>query len=242
MSKPRDVSGQRFGRLVAIERAPYKPGHSKGKAYWLCSCDCGGTHTAQVAKLTTGRCVSCGCWRRELLKAKNVRANEDRKLRRSQAEAKRQQTFKTDEYRELKRKLARNYWRDPSRSGEHREKLHSVMKRLWSGRYFIDKMSASLHKRWSSEEYRNKHSGRMTVFFYEIRSLPHFIENQKLGQRRMYPKKCVLAAGLPLLKVYVDRARILLDEGECMEVAIDALRQEFVVTRRRPTGEKATCR
>jgi hypothetical protein len=322
MPKPRDVSGQRFGRLVAIERAPYNPGHSKGKAYWLCSCDCGGEHTVQVAKLTTGATVSCGCWRRELqktlnaritrhLKTPTIRTAEDRELRRLQGEAKRLQTFKTERYRELRRSLAKSYWSDPNRSGQarenlrsrmaarsvdkdfkdkaikssreywddetrsgkHREKLSSILKLRWGDSEYISKMMASLDRRWSDEEYRNKHAERMYSFFDEIRSLPHFIENQKIALRRMFPKKCVLAAGLPLLKDYVDRARVLLDEGECMEVAIDALRQEFVVketkerwgfsgglllslsgcslaqatetnvwSRRRPTGEKATCR
>lgn len=50
MSKLIDLTGQRFGDLVVLERDINKP---KGRAYWICQCDCGkitsvlGTHLRQ---------------------------------------------------------------------------------------------------------------------------------------------------------------------------------------------------
>lgn len=56
--KPRlikDITGQRFGYCVAIERL------SNGK--WLCLCDCGKTFSATLSHLKSGHTKSCGCYR-----------------------------------------------------------------------------------------------------------------------------------------------------------------------------------
>ena len=52
---PRDLSGQRFGRLLVIERTP--------KAYpfhWSCRCDCGRMVVVSGSNLKNTK--SCGCW------------------------------------------------------------------------------------------------------------------------------------------------------------------------------------
>lgn len=62
----KDLTGMRFGRLVAIERAdPYiSPGGAK-QSRWLCQCDCGNTKTVVINRLTGGGTTSCGCYSRE---------------------------------------------------------------------------------------------------------------------------------------------------------------------------------
>ncbi len=60
-----DISGRRFGRLIAV-----RPDGRKryGKAWhvtWLCRCDCGSTKTLTCSRLTTGNTKSCGCLNRE---------------------------------------------------------------------------------------------------------------------------------------------------------------------------------
>ena len=55
-----DISGQKFGRLTAIE--PIKRLHGKGVA-WNCKCDCGNTVVAFVRELRSGNTKSCGCLR-----------------------------------------------------------------------------------------------------------------------------------------------------------------------------------
>lgn len=58
MTKAYDLTGQRFGRLVAVERA----GHTKdGTVLWQCHCDCGKEKAARTSQLVGGRCKSCGC-------------------------------------------------------------------------------------------------------------------------------------------------------------------------------------
>ena len=54
----KDIAGQRFGNLVAIEPVGK---NSQGGTLWLCKCDCGNYHTTLITYLTTGDCKSCGC-------------------------------------------------------------------------------------------------------------------------------------------------------------------------------------
>ena len=51
-----DLSGQRFGELVAISRVPGSSKHVK----WLCLCDCGATKEIESGHLRSGRSSSCG--------------------------------------------------------------------------------------------------------------------------------------------------------------------------------------
>lgn len=76
MPAARDLTGQRFGSLVAVardgakERADTVRRENAGKiarrrAFWLCRCDCGATASVLAAYLTTGGTKSCGCLRRQ---------------------------------------------------------------------------------------------------------------------------------------------------------------------------------
>lgn len=58
-----DITGQRFGRWIVIERAANK--HQK--SYWQCRCNCGNEHIIQGRNLVSGASQSCGCLRRELI-------------------------------------------------------------------------------------------------------------------------------------------------------------------------------
>ena len=52
-----DITGQRFGRLVALKKAPSR----NGSTYWLCQCDCGNQKEIKTGNLTRGATKSCGC-------------------------------------------------------------------------------------------------------------------------------------------------------------------------------------
>lgn len=55
-----DLTGQRFGKLVAIKPV----GQAKGKQYlWECICDCGNTSVAIGSNLIRGNTKACGCVR-----------------------------------------------------------------------------------------------------------------------------------------------------------------------------------
>ncbi len=55
----KDVTGQRFGKLVAIEPTDERRGGYH--VVWRCRCDCGGEKLATVDKLMRGDVTSCGC-------------------------------------------------------------------------------------------------------------------------------------------------------------------------------------
>ena len=60
----KDLTGQRFGRLTALERLDEKKG--KDSSYlWLCRCDCGREIKVSVNALLKGHYTSCGCGKRE---------------------------------------------------------------------------------------------------------------------------------------------------------------------------------
>lgn len=69
MPRKKDITGRRFGRLVAIEPT----GETwKGQAVWRCKCDCGNEKETTVAMLAQGNVASCGCLHREHIRAYNV--------------------------------------------------------------------------------------------------------------------------------------------------------------------------
>jgi hypothetical protein len=55
--KQQDISGQRFGRLIALHRVTTQK--------WFCKCDCGNQITASTNVLRSGNTRSCGCLRDE---------------------------------------------------------------------------------------------------------------------------------------------------------------------------------
>lgn len=61
-SQPSDLTGQRFGKLVVIERAEdnISP-KGKRRCQWLCKCDCGQYALAMDNSLRAGYKKSCGC-------------------------------------------------------------------------------------------------------------------------------------------------------------------------------------
>lgn len=57
MPRAIDITGQRFGKLVVIRRAPSR----SGRAYWLCRCDCGNEKEIAAGNLLADKSHSCGC-------------------------------------------------------------------------------------------------------------------------------------------------------------------------------------
>lgn len=53
-----DISGQRFGQLIAIKPTDNR---RSGSVEWECKCDCGNIHYVSSCKLKEGSVTSCGC-------------------------------------------------------------------------------------------------------------------------------------------------------------------------------------
>lgn len=67
----RDLTGMRFGRLVA-QRFLEERTASK-KIQWLCRCDCGNESRVVGADLNNGTTKSCGCLQREVVSKLNLK-------------------------------------------------------------------------------------------------------------------------------------------------------------------------
>lgn len=57
--------GEKYGRLLVVERAPNAVNPKDTNARWLCKCDCGRSSIAYGGDLKRGKVVSCGCWNDE---------------------------------------------------------------------------------------------------------------------------------------------------------------------------------
>lgn len=57
-----DLSGERFGRLVAVKLSEKRSGR---KTFWDCLCDCGNKKTVRTDSLKDGSVRSCGCLKKE---------------------------------------------------------------------------------------------------------------------------------------------------------------------------------
>jgi hypothetical protein len=72
LGKRKNLTGQVFGRLTAIERIiPSEGGPKRRRSRYLCQCECGNKITTEGSRLTAGACLSCGCLRFESLRDRN---------------------------------------------------------------------------------------------------------------------------------------------------------------------------
>lgn len=63
MGKIKDLTGQRFGKLVAKKIVGKD---EKNRMIWSCDCDCGGTKDVVSECLVVGSVKSCGCIKKRL--------------------------------------------------------------------------------------------------------------------------------------------------------------------------------
>jgi hypothetical protein len=82
MGKAIDLTGQRFGFWMVLQRAEK---NKSGQTQWLCQCECGKQKTVSTNSLRTGNSTSCGCNHapdlsgQQFNKLKVVRVDKDRK-------------------------------------------------------------------------------------------------------------------------------------------------------------------
>lgn len=74
MSKHKDLTAQRFGRLTVIKRGE---NDSAGRATWACLCDCGQSKSGvKSAGLLRGETRSCGCLGRETRRQNGIKVGQ----------------------------------------------------------------------------------------------------------------------------------------------------------------------
>ena len=62
--KSKDITGQRFGRLVALQPTEQRQNQN---VIWKCKCDCGNITYVPTNSLTSGNTQSCGCLHKDFL-------------------------------------------------------------------------------------------------------------------------------------------------------------------------------
>ena len=74
ITKTDDVTGQRFGKLVAQQYLGLTQISRNGKkaATWRCTCDCGNTADVPYKSLKTGHTKSCGCYQVDVQRARKT--------------------------------------------------------------------------------------------------------------------------------------------------------------------------
>lgn len=66
MAKTKDITGQRFNRLIVIKLDHKKKYKHGSKTYWLCRCDCGKEVVVRRDHLISGKTKSCNCLNNEV--------------------------------------------------------------------------------------------------------------------------------------------------------------------------------
>lgn len=61
-----ELKGNRYGRLIVIDRAE----NHRGRTAWKCICDCGNDVIIETQNIKAGT-ISCGCYHKEILVSKN---------------------------------------------------------------------------------------------------------------------------------------------------------------------------
>jgi len=65
MAHAKDITGVRFGRLLALSDSGKRC--SARRVIWKCLCDCGNTVYVRSHDLRSGHTKSCGCYKRDVL-------------------------------------------------------------------------------------------------------------------------------------------------------------------------------
>ena len=77
MPKKKDLTGQRFGRLVVLSE---NGRNNNGNVCWKCQCDCGKKCIISSNRLVKGDTKSCGCIKKENAKKAAVKHNQSSKV------------------------------------------------------------------------------------------------------------------------------------------------------------------
>ena len=75
MPEIKDLTGQKFGRLTAVQKSPVL---LAGRVAWICKCECGNDITTSSNSLKSGKTNSCGCIKKEIAASKALEAGRAR--------------------------------------------------------------------------------------------------------------------------------------------------------------------
>lgn len=68
--KTKHKVGDKYNRLTLVLLHRRNPNKGSAAHYWLCKCECGNTHIANVMAVRRGDIKSCGCYRGDVIRAR----------------------------------------------------------------------------------------------------------------------------------------------------------------------------
>lgn len=77
--KYKDITGERFGRLVALY--PVSKRDNSRAMFWHCRCDCGIEKDINGRSLRRGLVVSCGCYHKDFVSKLNLKHGHNKRER-----------------------------------------------------------------------------------------------------------------------------------------------------------------
>jgi len=156
MSAFKDITGERFGKLMVIRRGK---SDKFRKVRWICGCDCGNETLIRRSHLISGETKSCGCLR-------HMSLSEDHREKISEAAIKR-----------WSNPIFKDRMSGDGCSEETRKKHAKAMEYLWEKPEYRKKMSDIARRNWNNKEYRNLQIKRLSTFRHSV------ISRKKIGDR-----------------------------------------------------------
>ena len=164
MGRFENLVGQRFNRLLVLERAENT---KQGQLQWLCQCDCGNTCIARGCSLKNGAKKSCGCLRKETARNNTFKDIEGEIFGRLTVIKEIKNDDKEDTF---------SYWLCRCECGNEvvvtgvslrngntkscgclqKDKIKEISKEMWENEEYREKMSEKAKEKWEDEEYSKK--------------------------------------------------------------------------------------
>lgn len=149
ISRMKDISGQRFGRLTALEPTEHRD--EKGSVYWRCRCDCGQELEVTEDGLAWGNYKSCGCLKKE------IQEEIPRRLHRVDGTC--VEFLERRKYRKDNTSGFRGVY--PTKSGRYKTGIGFKRERYWLGTY--DTFEEAVEVRLEAE--RAIHGGFLEAYY-----------------------------------------------------------------------------
>lgn len=185
--RERDISGQYFGRLKAVETTKKYVGSTRK---WLCQCRCGNVVLVRKDRLVLGKTKSCGCLKKDLIRGRfkthgmscsdEYRIHKNMKARCLNPNDKDYKNYGARGIKVCSEWLKfENFYKD---MGERPSKDHSIDRIDNDGDY------CSENCRWATrkQQARNCRNSRIITYKGETNCISYFAEKYEINYHTLY--------------------------------------------------------
>lgn len=162
MSKLKDLTGMRFGRLVVLQRGE---NDKSNKVRWICRCDCGKETLVRSSNLLNGTTTSCGCIRKEIASTKAKQQWNDEVYSNKMRETMRDTSNKlwdNEEYKEMRSNIVSEQDKQRWQDEEYREHISETNRKLWQDKEFRKAHTGENHYNYNKDlTYKDREDRRI---------------------------------------------------------------------------------